>query len=505
VRNQGIGSWPARRARMTPDQIALVHEGTSYSYADVHARAARAAHALRGIGVRRGDRVAYLGRNLPSLAETLFAAGMLGAIFVPLNFRLAPPELARIIDDFDPGVLVFDAAFAATVAALRDQIGVGRHVSTGAADGAGTLGYEDLLAAAPADPIDEPVGQDELCMIQYTSGTSGRPKGVQLTHANISWNCFNILIDVDVAHETSLVSSPMFHTAALNQLFLPTFVKGGTSVLMTAFDPDVALGLIAEHQVTWMFGVPAMFSAMTRAPRWASADLSSVRILMCGGAPVPEPLIRAYQARGLTFVQGYGLTETAPGALFLRARESVAKAGSAGTSCFFSDVRVVRPDLTDVVAGETGEVIISGPNVSSGYWRQPDATAAAFDGGWLRSGDLATVDDDGYVFIRGRAKDMFISGGENVYPAEVEQAITAHPAVAECAVIGVPDERWGEVGRAVVVLRDGAAVAGEELLGFLDERLARYKIPATVVFAAQLPRNAAGKLLKARLSELYGG
>jgi len=495
VLNQGIGSWPARRARMSPDRTALIHEGRRYSYADVHDRAARLAHALRDLGAGRGDRVAYLGRNMPSLAETLFAAGMLGAVFVPLNFRLAPRELEPIVADCEPGILIFDDALSATVASLRDRPG----------HRIGTAGYADLLAAAAADPLDEPVGQDELCMIQYTSGTSGKPKGVLLTHANISWNTFNMLVDVDVADEVSLVSAPMFHTAALNQLFLPTFIKGGTSVLMTAFDPDAALGLIEEHKVTWMFGVPAMFSAMTRAPRWAGADLSSVRILMCGGAPVPEPLIRAYQARGLTFVQGYGLTETAPGALFLRARESVAKAGSAGTACFFTDVRVVRPDLTDVEAGETGEVIISGPNVSGGYWRQPDATAAAYDGGWLRSGDLATVDDDGYVFIRGRAKDMFISGGENVYPAEVEQALTAHPAVAECAVIGVPDERWGEAGRAVVVLRDGADVAGDDLLGFLDGRLARYKIPATVVFAAELPRNAAGKLLKARLGELYGG
>lgn len=499
MRNEGIGSWPARRARMTPDRTALIHDEQRYSYLAVHARASRAARALRELGVGRGDRVAYLGRNLPSLAEMLFAAGALGAVFVPLNFRLAPPELAHILSDCAADVLIWEAGFAdQAVTALRDMVSIGRYVSTGPQ-------YEDLLAGAAADPLDEPVSLDDLCMIQYTSGTSGRPKGVQLTHANITWNCYNMLIDVDVrADEVSLVSAPMFHTAALNQLYLPTFLKGGCSVLMTAFDPQRALSLIGEHKVTWMFGVPAMFSAMTRAPGWASADLSSVRILMCGGAPVPEPLIRAYQARGLTFLQGYGLTETAPGALFLRASESVTKAGSAGTPCFFTDVRVVTPELADIAAGETGEVIISGPNVSQGYWQQPAATAAAFRDGWLSSGDLATVDADGYVFIRGRAKDMFISGGENVYPAEVEQALCAHPAVAECAVIGVPDEKWGEVGRAVVVTRDGASVTGEDLLGFLNGRLARYKIPVTVVFTDALPRNATGKLVKATLHELYG-
>jgi fatty-acyl-CoA synthase len=489
---------------MTPDRIALLHEGRRYSYADVRARSARAARALRALGVSRGDRVAYLGRNLPSLAETMFAAGSLGAVFVPLNTRLAPPELAGIIGDCGAQVLIFDAAFGDTIAALHDLVKVSRYISTGSG-GTGQAGYEDLLARQPDEPLDEPVGLDDLCMIQYTSGTSGRPKGVMLSHANIAWNCYNMLIDVDVAtDEVSLVSAPMFHTAALNQLFLPTFLKGGTSLLMTAFDPGRALDLIEEHRVTWMFGVPAMFSAMTRASRWASSDLSSVRILMCGGAPVPAPLILAYQARGLTFLQGYGLTETSPGALFLRAQESVEKAGSAGTPCFFTDVRVVGPDLAKVPSGETGEVIISGPNVSAGYWQQPAATAAAYADGWLKSGDMATVDAGGYVYIRGRAKDMFISGGENVYPAEVEQVLTAHSAVAECAVIAVPDEQWGEVGRAIVVLADGAQAGAGDLLSFLDGKLARYKIPKSVVVAAELPRNATGKLLKTRLQELYG-
>ena len=495
---------------MTPDRTAIICDDQRQTYADVRDRACRAARALRGLGVGRGDRVAYLGRNQPSLAEVLFGAGALGAVFVPLNFRLAAPELAQIISDCGPDVLIFDTAFTEVVAALRDRVPVRHLVGTGHGDG-GTPGYADLLADVAGGPLDEPAGLDDLCMIQYTSGTTGRPKGVQLTHGNIAWNCYNMLIDVDVASdEVSLVSAPMFHTAALNQLFLPTFLKGGTSVLMTAFDPDRALALIAEHRVTWMFGVPAMFSAMTRAPGWASPDLSSVRILMCGGAPVPEPLIRAYQARGLTFAQGYGLTETSPGALFLRAHESVAKAGSAGTSCFFADVRVVQPGqagvgLDDITPGETGEVIISGPNVTAGYWQQPDATAAAFEDGWLKSGDAATVDADGYVFIRGRVKDMFISGGENVYPAEIEEALAAHPSVAECAVIGVPDEQWGEVGRAIVVLRDGTPVlAPADLLRFLHGKVARYKIPKTVVYAGELPRNATGKLLKARLHELHG-
>jgi fatty-acyl-CoA synthase len=473
---------------MTPDKTAIVHDGGSLTYAQVDSRCAAIADALSAFGVARGDRVAFLGRNVPELPLVLFAAGALGAVFVPLNFRLTPSELEVMLDDCSPEILVWEPGMEPTVTALRDRgsTTVRHWVASG-----------DLPVAGAAS-ADRDVTLDDVCMIQYTSGTSGRPKGVRLSHGNIAWNAYNMLIDVDVtSDEVSLVSAPMFHTAALNQLFLPTFLKGGTAVLMTSFGAPAAFELIAGYRVTWMFGVPAMFAAMTLDPGWADADLSSVRILMCGGAPVPEPLIRAYQSRGLTFAQGYGLTETSPGATFLRAAESVRKAGSAGTACFFTDVRVVAPDGVTAGPEETGEVEVSGPNVSGGYWGQPPRPSP-----WLATGDAAAVDPEGYVWIRGRIKDMFISGGENVYPAEVEQVLLEHPGVAECAVIGVPDQRWGEIGRAVVVPRPGAAPG--DLLTFLDGRLARYKIPASVVFADALPRNATGKILKSELRELYG-
>ncbi|HLJ98626.1 MAG TPA: long-chain fatty acid--CoA ligase [Streptosporangiaceae bacterium] len=459
---------------MSPSRTAIIHNEVRYTYRDIFDRSSLLAGALRGLGIGFGDRVAYLGPNAPQLAETLFACGMLGAIFVPLNYRLAGPELTPILSDCEPRLLIRDPACPALFpgpAVTLDE-------------------YPALLGSAAALAADVPVSLDDVCMIQYTSGTSGRPKGVTLTHGNITWNCYNLLIDVDVtADEVSLVSSPMFHTAALNQLFLPTFLKGGTSVLMPAFTPDDAFGLIERYRVTWMFGVPAMFAMMARAPEWETADLSSVRTLMCGGAPVPDALIATYQRRGLMFVQGYGLTETSPGALFLRAPDSVRKAGSAGTACFFTDVRL-----------QDEEVLVSGPNVTPGYWNQPEATAAALDGdGWLRTGDAAVQDDEGYFSITGRLKDMFISGGENVYPAEVENALCQHPAVAECAVLGLPDPRWGEVGHAVVVLKPGFATDAPDLLTWLDGRLARYKIPKTLAFTPALPRNAAGKVLRSQL------
>ena len=339
-------------------------------------------------------------------------------------------------------------------------------------------------------------------MIQYTSGTSGRPKGVQLTHGNVVWNVMNLLVDVDLgSEEVALVTAPLFHTAALNQVLFPTILKGGTVLVEPKFDPARAVDLIESERVTLLFGVTSMYLALAAVPRFEEADLSSLRTAMSGGAPIPESLLHTWLDRGLMIVQGYGLTEASPGTTMLRAADGVRKLGSAGTSCFFTDVRVVVGDR-DAETGEPGEVLVSGPNVSPGYWQDESATAAAFDEGWLHTGDLATRDEEGYLRIVDRLKDMYISGGENVYPAEVEQALHAHPAIAECAVIGVPDETWGEVGRAFVVVRAGAELDEAGVLAHLDGRLARYKLPKSVVFVPELPHNASGKLLKSRLREV---
>ena len=503
--NQGVGSWISRRARRTPDRVAIVHEGRASTYRDLHERVSGLAGALRGLGAGRGDRIAYLGPNHQAYLETLFAAGTLGAVFVPLNMRLAGPELAHHLTDSGSSVLVYAPAQAAVLASIRTDL-VLRHVVALAEPGEGEHDYEELLASAAPDPADEPVSLGDPCLIMYTSGTTGRAKGATLTHGNITWNAINVLVDADFGQdEMALVVAPLFHTAALNMLCLPAILKGGTVLVESAFDPARALDLIARHRVTSMFGVPAIYDAMAGAAGWADADISSLRTLLCGGAPVPEATIRAYLARGVTFIQGYGMTETSPGALLLDAAHVESKAGSAGIPHFFTDVRVVGPDLADTVPGERGEIVVAGPNVMQGYWGLPEATAAALaDGVWLRSGDVATTDEDGYVFVVDRIKDVIISGGENIYPAEVENAIRDHPAVVECGVIGVPDDKWGEVGRAIVVLRPGTEVAEEEILGFLDGRLARYKIPKSVRFTGSLPRTATGKILKKSLRETHG-
>jgi fatty-acyl-CoA synthase len=492
MRDNGIGSWTTRRARMSPDRVAVVHGDDRLTYRRLHERATQMAHVLAGLGVTGGDRVAYLGPNEPAFLETLFGTGLVGGIFVPLNTRLAAPELEYILADSGTSVLVYAPSHAEHAEALRDGV---PHVLDRAT-------YERLLAEAPADPVDEPVDQQHVAMIMYTSGTTGRPKGAALSHANIHWNTVNLLIDVDLAgDEVTLVNAPMFHVAALNQTVLPTLLKGGT-VVLDSFDPVRTLTTIARHRVTYLFGVPAMFQAVAATPDWPAADLSSVRTMICGGAPVPEQVITTYQERGLVFLQGYGLTESSPSGLFLRAAESD-RVGSAGTPCFFTDVRVVDADGCDVRPGVPGEVILHGPNVMTGYWGKPEATAAVLsDDGWLHTGDVAIVDEEGFLYIRDRIKDVIISGGENIYPAEVEDVLHKHPAVTDCAVIGVPDEKWGEVGRAIVVAHD--PVAQEEILTFLDGRIARYKIPKSVVFADTLPRTASGKLLKSALRKNFG-
>ncbi|GLX96181.1 long-chain fatty acid--CoA ligase [Herbidospora sp. NBRC 101105] len=480
MRNAGLGGWPARRARMSPGRTAFVYAGRAVTYAEFHERTTRLASRL---DIRPGDRVAYLGPNHVALAETMFATHLRGGVFVPLNFRLAGPEIMYMLRDSGASLLVYDPAHAQ------------KGVEIPAAD---LDEIETWIAAGDPAPIDVAVAPEDVALILYTSGTTGSPKGAMLTHANLVWNCVNMMIGVDLTStEVTLISAPLFHVAALNQTLLPTFLKGGTSVIMPSWNADRCYDLIEEHRVTWMFGVTTMFADFARSPRWRDADLSSLRTLMSGGAPIPVALIRAYQERGLVFCQGYGLTETAPGATFLEAADSERRAGSAGVPVFFADVRVDAPP------GTPGEVLIQGPNVTPGYWRNPAATAAALtEDGWFHSGDIGVMDGEGHLTIVDRVKDMYISGGENVYPAEVEAVLFTHPAVAEAAVVGVPDPRWGEVGRAFLVPVAGAEVSTGELTAFLRDRLAKYKIPVYFDVVDALPKTGSGKIRKPELRAL---
>ncbi|HEY6469663.1 MAG TPA: long-chain fatty acid--CoA ligase [Candidatus Dormibacteraeota bacterium] len=500
VRATGLGSWPQRASRKASIRPALVYGDRVTTYGELRSRVNRLAQALRAAGVRQAARVAYLGANHPAFLESLFATATLGAIFVPLNARLSAPEIEYLLGDSGASVLIFGATCAGTVGSLE----AANRPSLIAVDGnyPGALDYDRAIADAPEEPADVDIDLDSPCMIMYTSGTTGRPKGAVLTHNNIIWNCLNVLVDVDLhSDEVTLVTAPMFHTAALNMTCLPTLLKGGRLVIESKFDAEAVIDAIEQRRVTLLFGVPTMFAALTQLPRWASADLSSLRLLLCGGAPVPTSLITTYQHRGLAFVQGYGMTETAPGALMVDPALGRQVAGAAGVAHFFTDVRIVREDLDDdVEPGEPGEVVIAGPNVMHHYWERADATEQAFIGGdWFRSGDVAIADVDGVITIVDRLKDVYISGGENVYPAEVEKALCDHALVSEAAVIGVADDTWGEVGRAFVVRTPGASVDGAQLTAHLRARLAAYKVPRAFVFVDALPHTGSGKVQKSHL------
>jgi fatty-acyl-CoA synthase len=502
----GLGNWLYQRARRTPHRKALTFEGTTWTYAEIQQRIDRLATALRANGVCHGDRVGFLGLNQPAFLETLFAAARLGAVFVPLNFRLSGPELSYIITDAGVHTLVVDAPHRPVIDGMRADLPCRRFWSADRA-AEGWPAVPSLLGAHEPLAAGEPVADDEVAIIMYTSGTTGRPKGAMLTHGNLWWNNVNALLMLDVLEsDVSLVAAPLFHIGGLNVTTLVTWQKGGHLLVHRAFDPQRFLEDVAKYRVTSAFTVPAMLLFVSQQPAFASADLSSLRLVVCGGAPVPEPLMRLYADRGIPINQGYGLTETAPLLTFLTSEWGVAKIGSAGRTSLFTEVRLADANGRRITTpGEKGEVIARGPNVMKGYWNKPEATAAAIDAeGWFHTGDVGYLDDDGFLFIADRLKDMVISGGENVYPAEVESVLYEHPAVAEVAVIGLPDETWGEAVVAVVALKPGTTLDLEELKTFATEKLARYKLPRRLEIVPALPRNPAGKVLKFELRSRLG-
>jgi fatty-acyl-CoA synthase len=502
----GLGNWFHQRALSSPKRKALTFEGTTWTYAELQQRIDRLASALRANGVCEGDRVGFLGFNQPAFLETLFAAARLGAIFVPLNFRLSGPELSYIIGNAGVHSLIVDAPHRPVIDAIRAELPCRRFFSADQ-PAAGWPAVSGLIAEHQPIRSGVAVAADTVAVIMYTSGTTGRPKGAMLTHGNLWWNNVNVLHSYDVRQdEVSLLVAPLFHIGGLNVNSLVVWQKGGHIVLHRSFDPAKCLEDIARYRVTTMFAVPAMLLFMSQQPGFAGADLSSIDGIVCGGAPVPEPLIRLYATRGIPLNQGYGLTETAPFTSFLGPEWATAKLGSAGLSPLFSELKIVDASGHHIKTPHTkGEVITRGPNIMKGYWNNPDATAAAIDAeGWFHTGDIGYLDEDGFLYIADRLKDMVITGGENVYPAEVESVLYEHPAVAEITVIGLPDAQWGEAVVAIAALKPGAKLELEELRAFATERLARYKLPRRLEILEALPRNPAGKVLKFELRARFG-
>lgn len=495
ARQLGIGDWPAKRRLKNPEKPALIFGEQIVTYRQFADATDQVAAVLAQAGIGKGDAVAYLGENSPAFLQSLFAVVGLGAVFVPVNTRLAPPEIAHVLADSTARALIHDPEFTQRLAEGVTATGIDRVFVAGEADHA---------APRPAEVV---VAHEDPAVVMYTSGTTGKPKGAVLTHGNLTWVSINAIVDYDiVSTDIALLISPLFHAAALGMGALPMILKGGTIVLESSFDPGRALELIERHGITMLSGVPTTYQLMADHPAWPTTELSTLRKLTCGGSPVPTRVLDAYEARGLSFSQGYGLTETSPGATSLSPERTRDKQGSVGLPHFFTDVRVAGQEGGVAPPGVVGEIEISGPNVFPGYLNLSEETTSAFtDDGWFRSGDLGYLDEDGYLFVAERRKDMVISGGENIYPAEVENLINDIDDVTGVAVIGVPDEKWGEVSWAVLTVREGADVSTERVRSFLDGRIARYKIPKNVVVVADLPRTASGKVRKADLRARFGG
>ncbi len=496
-----------RRTKLTPWRVAVVEDATGrrFTYADLNERADRAAGFMQRLGVREGDRVAILAHNGVAYVDLLYGLGRIGAILTPLNWRLVANELAYIVNDCQPRVLVCAPEFAATVAEMRPSVQVPAYVGLEGAALEGACSYEEGLADAAA-PAGRPADDDEsICCILYTSGTTGRPKGAMISHRQVFWNCVNTVISWGLTeHDVSPILTPMFHSGGLFVFLAPLLYVGGRVVVARPLDADAALRLIERERCTVILGVPTLFQMWLQSPVLPQADLRHVRWFVSGGAPCPVALIEAWRgASGTVLRQGYGLTEVGVNCFTMTDEEAVARAGSVGKPIFHSQVRIVNQAGQEVPPGEVGELIIAGPHVCSGYWRNPQATAESLRDGWFHTGDMARMDGEGFCYIVGRYKDMIISGGENIYAAEVEAVFREHPAVADAALIGKPDARWGEVGLMVVVLRPGAAAAAEELLAFCQDRLARYKIPKEIVFTDALPTSPYGKVLKPELRKRY--
>jgi fatty-acyl-CoA synthase len=506
----GIWHWLERQADIRPGKPALIDRERSLTYRDLYRRVAGAAAYLQGTDLRRGDRIAILSINRAEYIETIFAAAWVGAIVVPLNWRLTPTELAFQVKDSEPKMLFIDPGLASLAAGLR--------VQPEAQTIRNYVSYDLLGDEREAiTPVHSPAGRaEDPLLIMYTSGTTGRPKGAVLTQATQFWNSINIGTAIGLTfHDVTLNALPMFHAGGLGLYTLPSLHHGATAVIQRAFDPDDTVRLIAAHRVTAMLAVPSMYLRLLESDAFQRADLTGVRFAS-GGAPCPLTIIDAFERRGLPLQQGYGLTETSPTCTLIPAADAFRKKGSVGKAALHAELRVVDEEGQDVSPDEVGEVWTRGPNLFSEYWRWPEATAEAFappeegaaatgrEGWWFKTGDLARVDEEGFLYIADRKKDMIISGGENVYPAEVEDVLYRHPAIAEVAVIGRADSQWGEVPVAVVVTRSGQSLSLDDLRAFCQGKLARYKIPKAVEFVEALPRNAAGKVLKRTLRDQFG-
>ena len=504
-----IGEWTTRWSKLDPHSPCLKYQELELTKFEFNQRVNRLANALQELGVKKGDRVAALMANSNVFLELLFATSKLGVIMVPLNFRLAAAELDYIINDAEPVALVYSPEFLAVINELDGKLPTVKHQICELAGGnEAHMEFESWVAdKSDAEPVpDSEVTLDDGQFIMYTSGTTGKPKGAVLTHGNTQWNAVNSIhaYPMDKA-DIAICCAPLFHIGALAVSAIPNLYGGAKIIIQRMFDPIGVLKLIEDNKANSMFGIPVMFLFISQMPDFEKTDFSTIRYFLAGGSPCPKPLIDTYLKKGVQFAQGYGMTETAPGISALMPEEALGKLGSCGKALFHLAMKIVDLQGKEVKQGEMGEILVKGPNVIKEYWRRPEETAKNIVDGWLYTGDMGYEDEEGYLYIMDRRKDMFISGGENVYPAEVEDVLMGLPQVADAGVIGIPDEKWGESGMAILVKAPETEVTETEIIELCKQKLAKYKVPKKVAFVDELPRTLTGKILKKDLREKFGG
>ena len=497
-----LGGFLAKRAYLSPNQEGLVGEKVRRTFSQLNARANRLAHALRALGVGHGDRVALLALNEPEYYDLFFGLGKIGAVLVPINYRLAGPEMAYILNDCGARVFVFGKEYLEIVNSFRTEIPAEHLITIGDTTPAWAKSYEALLAKQTEAEPELAGGDDDTLTVLYTSGTTGRPKGAMLTHANYFWTSTTMLATLGHTGDTFLVALPLFHIGALAGV--PMFVHfGQRAVLLRSFDAKRFLELIQEEKVTGFGSVPQLLMFLKLIPGFDKSMFKTVKIILVYAAPVPVALIKEYAEVGIEVRQLYGLTECTGPATVIDSEHAITKAGSCGLPFFHTDLKVVRDDGSEAGPEELGEVLLRSGNVMKGYLNKPEATAEAVVDGWLHTGDVAKQDEEGFLYIMDRKKDMIISGGENIYPAEIEDVIFKHPQVADVGVIGYPDPKWGEAVKAIVVRKPGAALTEAELIAWCKDRIGKFKIPRQVIFADAIPRTPTGKILKRELRQKY--
>jgi fatty-acyl-CoA synthase len=491
-------------AGRTPDKVLTLFEGEAVTYADMARRVAALAGGLSGRGVGPGDVVAILSYNCPEFLEALFAANHLGAIAMPINWRLAAPEVRYILEHSGARAMVCDVALlplADEAAAGLDRVPV--RISIAPVDTPGWTSLTDLRrSAGEAAPLAAAAAGDDVHRLMYTSGTTGRPKGVMLTHANLAWKNLAHIVEFGfTSADLGLACGPLYHVGALDLTTTSLIAAGATTIVHRAFDAAAVVDEVERSRVTAVWLAPAMVNAIMSLPGIEQRDLSSIRVVINGGEKMPIPLIERIQRvfPSAWFADAYGMTETVSGDTFLDRESIITKLGSVGRPCLYLELDLWGEDGHTVPAGEQGEIVMRGPKVFKGYWRDEAATSAAFTGGWFHTGDIGVRDEDGYLFIVDRLKDMIVSGGENIASSEIERVLYEHEAVLEAAVVGRPDARWGEVPVAFVALRPGAEATPDALVAHCRAQLARFKVPKEVTFVDALPRNPSGKVLKREL------